>query len=83
MAEVVSVIAFKFSKQELEDLLDAVCFRHKALREKNFKNMPSYIKVELGRERDNQAAMARILADYIGITKERIEFFLKTGSSHE
>lgn len=69
-----------FSPQELEDVADAVCFRFKALRDKNMKDFPSFIRVELERERDNLRDLFMGLGKLLHCSEERIKFCLERGA---
>lgn len=69
-----------FGEQELEDIVDAVCFRYKALRDKNMKDIPSYIRVELERERESLSASFKSLGKILKLSDERIQYCLDRGA---
>lgn len=69
-----------FSPQELEDLADAACFRFKTLRDKNWKDIPSFIRVEFDRERDSLREIFKGIGKVLKIPDERIKFCLERGA---
>lgn len=76
-------IVIAFTPQELEDVADAVCFRYKNLRDKDFKHLYSYIKAELIRERDSLEASLKSFAKIMGISEERLKISLERGTTHD
>lgn len=78
-----SRIVIAFTPQELEDIADAVCFRFKNLRDKNYKRLYSYMTAEFMREKDSLESSLRAMAKIMGLSDERIKFALERGTTHE
>lgn len=76
-------IVVAFTPQELEDIADAVCFRYKNIRDKDFKPLYSYMRAELTREKDSLEASLKSLAKILGISDERVKFALERGTTHD